>query len=96
MKPVPGDNEIFYRTKAEEFEISFFRRTPGEKQTIKNSGRPAVFLIIKGTAEIKWSSGNKILIDKYEKGASFLIPACLSEFEITFPVNTEFFVAGVP
>ncbi len=90
------EDEIIYKTIAEEFEVSHYRKESGFAQMKKSKGKLAVYLITEGTIEIIWKSGDIKSSQKFSKGESIFIPAALSEYEISTLSAAEYYVVKIP
>ena len=89
-------DDITYRTKADEFEISAYRKPAGFKASLHTENKPVVVLISDGNVEMKWSAEGKIYTEEYSKGDSFFIPAGLVEFEIYVINPAGYFIVRIP
>ena len=90
------EDEITFKTKAEEFEISLYQKQGGFQKKIKNEDKPAVCLIIEGTIEINWEYENNIHKQTFSKGESFFIPACLNEYELRIINPANYIIVNIP
>lgn len=91
-----NQDEVKYITAAEEFEVSYYNKLAGYKSEIKTRDIPFVYLLTSGSIRVKWESDGQIISEKYSKGESFFIPACLTSFEIYVPEHAEFFTVTIP
>ena len=62
----------------------------------KSNGKLAVFLIAEGTIEFSWNSGELKSSQLFTKGESILIPAALSEYQITTNGAADYYVVNIP
>ncbi len=90
------EDEVTYKTKAEEFEISSYQKQSGFRKKIKNDNKPIVYLIIEGTLEISWEYENSLHNQTFSKGESFFIPASLNEYEILLHNPANYIVVNIP
>ena len=90
------EDEVTYKTKAEEFEVSHFRKKDIFMRNHKSNGKLAVFLIAEGTIEFSWNSGELKSSQLFTKGESILIPAALSEYQITTNGAADYYVVNIP
>jgi mannose-6-phosphate isomerase len=96
MQPGDKTEETTYKTTAKEFEVSRFLKPKGFHQKYNSNDRPSVFLITKGSLDILWNFEGKNQSAKYSVGESFLIPAFLTQYEISTNNAIEFFTVRVP
>ncbi len=89
-------DEVTYRTGAEEFEVSSYNKPAGFGLNLKTEDRPFVYLITEGTMEIHWTSDARRFNEKFSKGESFFIPACINEYKISVTDPSEYFVVSIP
>ncbi len=89
-------DEVSYKTPAEEFEVSYSKKGTGYFEKIKSDDKPEVYLITDGNLKISWTTGDGVMSQKFSKGESFLIPAFLSEFEISSGEGVSFYKVKIP
>ena len=89
-------DEVTYKTGAEEFEVSSYRKPAGSKRKIKTEDKPFVCLVTGGTVEIKWELNGEKFMQKFSKGESFFVPAALAECEIFIVDTAEYFLVTIP
>ncbi len=89
-------DEFTYKTKAEEFQITRFKKEAGFKKICRSNDRPSVCLITGGEIEIVWSHAGMDYLHSFSKGESFFIPAFLSEYRMSSIGETDFFNVEIP
>ncbi|MHB8854212.1 MAG: mannose-6-phosphate isomerase, class I [Ignavibacteriaceae bacterium] len=90
------EDEVTYKTKAEEFEVSHYRKNRGYSLMKKSNDMLSVYLITEGTIEIAWNSGDIKSSLHFSRGESIFIPAALSEYEISILSAAEYFLVEIP
>ena len=90
------EDGVTYKTMAEEFEVSHYRKKDVFTRNVISNDRLAVFLIAEGTIEFSWNSGELKSSQLFTKGESILIPASLSEYQITTNSAADYFVVNIP
>jgi len=90
------EDEVTYHTKAQEFEVSHYRKKAGYTQNLKSNDKLSVYLIVEGALEVKWESGEVKSSQSFSKGESILIPAALSEYMISTTNAAEYYVVNIP
>jgi mannose-6-phosphate isomerase len=71
VTPEKSGSKTEYNTDAEEFKVVRIELSENKKVKIKQKSQLSIFLLVEGTAEIKWNNGNM----KLNKGDSIFIPA---------------------
>ena len=89
-------SEVKYKTPAEEFEVSYFKKDTGLDEKINSNDKPAVYLIYNGSLKVSWEYGEKKMSQKFSKGESFLVPASLAQYEIYSEEGMSFYKVEVP
>jgi mannose-6-phosphate isomerase len=84
--------EVVYRTPAPEFRVSRLRLEPGQERAESTGGGPAVLLVTRGDAGIRWTGGETEL----RRGQSVLIPALVEAFSLLAETPVELFKVTVP
>jgi mannose-6-phosphate isomerase len=90
------EDEIIYKTKAEEFEVSAYKKKIGFNRKIMNNNKPSVYLIINGEMDVRWTYEGKNYKEEFSKGEALLIPACLDEYEIFVTGEANYIVVKIP
>ena len=90
------NDEVIYKTPAEEFEVSYSKKGAGCLEKIKSKDKPEVYLVTGGELNITWASAGKMMSQKFSKGESFLIPAFLPEYEISSGEEVSFYKVEIP
>jgi mannose-6-phosphate isomerase len=90
------EDEITYKTEAEEFEVSAYKKKIGFSRKIINDDKPSVYLIIQGNLDVQWKYEGKNYREKFSKGEAFLIPACLDEYEIFVTDEANYVIVKIP
>ena len=96
INPQQNIDEVKYKTKAEEFEINYYRKQAGFNKKINNGDKPCIYLLIKGELEVNWYCSESIQKEIFSGGESFFIPAGLNNYEILVKQPAEYFVAAIP
>ena len=78
IKPKISRNRSEYRTEAEEFKVIKFDTLRKNKIKLTPGSQPSIFLLIEGSAVLKWKGGEIEL----EKGESVFIPASLGSTQL--------------
>jgi mannose-6-phosphate isomerase len=89
-------DDVVYRTSAEEFEITGYRKEPGYEAVFESGGRPAVVLITEGSLIVQWEDNGGWRSESFAKGESFLIPAILSRWRMSGSEKVGFYVVAIP
>ncbi len=84
-------DDVSYKTPAEEFEVSYSKKSSGYFEKIKSDNKPKVYLISNGNLKISWTTDGGIMSQKFSKGESFFIPAFLFDYEISVEDEAEFY-----
>ncbi len=87
---------VVYRTSAEEFEITGYRKEPGYEAVFESGGRPAVVLITEGSLTVQWEDDGYRRSEAFTKGESFLIPAILSRWWMSGNEKVKFCFVAIP
>ena len=90
------NDEVIYKTPAEEFEISYFNKNAGYSKKIKSNNKPEVYLISVGDLNVRWETESGTMSQKFSMGESFFIPAFLSEYEISVEEEAGFYRVEIP
>lgn len=78
ITPKKSGSKTEYNSDAEEFKVVRIEVTENNKVKINPNSRLSIFLLIEGTAELKWKKSNMTLT----KGESIFIPADMKSFFI--------------
>jgi len=89
-------DEITYKTKAEEFEVSAYKKQIGFNRKIMNDDKSIVYLMIQGTMDVRWKNEGKNYKEEFSKGEAFFIPACLNEYEIFITDAANYVIVEIP
>jgi len=89
-------DEIVYKTKAEEFEVACYRKSKNFSRILQTENKPSVFLIADGQLNVRWNINDDPGSLKFSKGESFLIPASLKEYEIANESKVKFYHVTIP
>ena len=89
-------DDVTYKTSAEEFEVSLFTKGNGFKKLCHSDDKPSVYLIAEGSLIVKWKFEGSICFTKFSKGESFLIPAFLFEYELSTNEEVKFYHVSIP
>lgn len=88
----PEAPEMVYPTPAEEFELRRLDLEPGAHHIMVTRGSVEIYLLVAGRVQIR-GGGEEA---HYDRGGSFLIPACLGTWQLTALEKTTLFKAIVP
>lgn len=89
-------DEVIYKTSAQEFEVSLFRKENGFKKLCSSNDRPSIYLIAEGSLTIKWYSNGISHYLEFSKGESFFLPAFLYEYELSANDKVKFYRVSIP
>lgn len=89
-------DEVIYKTPADEFEVSRYHKNNSFEKDCKSNGKPSIYLVYDGVLTVDWSNGEEKYLQKFSKGESFFIPACLSEYRISSETGAEYFEVEIP
>ncbi|MDX9955510.1 MAG: mannose-6-phosphate isomerase, class I [Anaerolineae bacterium] len=92
LHPEPELPEMCYITPAEEFELRRLDLEAGAQIEMPDRASVEVYLLTEGRVDVSWSGG----MEHYIPGESFLIPACLPEWQVTARERTTLFKVSVP
>ncbi len=87
---------VTYKTKAAEFEISYFEKDKTFRNYIQSHNKPLIYLVAEGILEVAWEFQGKNYKEKFSKGNSLFIPAGLPEFIISADDFIKFYLVTVP
>jgi mannose-6-phosphate isomerase len=96
LKAEAGTDEVTYRTAAQEFEVSQYKKPGGFRKKYFSNDRPTVYLVTRGSLEVYWNCDETEHTLKFAKGDSFFVPAALPQYEISSNDNVEFFIVVIP
>ena len=89
-------DEVKYKTDAEEFEVTYYNKPADLRKKKNTKNKPSIYLVTKGTIEIKCKVKEKIKNEIFSKGESFFMPAVLGDYEIFVKEQAEYFETGIP
>jgi mannose-6-phosphate isomerase len=90
------EDEVIYKTAAEEFEVSAFQKAEGFNKYYKSEDKPVIILILDGEVEASWNNKGQKNSERFFKGESFLIPANLTEFNLKCKKDSKYFIVRIP
>lgn len=88
--------EAVYQSPATEFRVRRFQLSPGSEKDVQTCGRPAILLMTRGGAEIRWKTSSDVDSMPWHTGQSILIPALLRSFRLAPSESLEMYMAEVP
>ncbi|MGE5456832.1 MAG: mannose-6-phosphate isomerase, class I [Methanococcaceae archaeon] len=89
-------DEYSYHTAASEFEVSIYTKKAGFRKDFSSGNKPAIFLIMKGSVEVKYKKNEIQASEVFSKGDTFLIPAALEEFSVFCTEEASFYQIEIP
>lgn len=92
----PDEAPMVYPAPCEEFEVHRWIVKAGQNLSVTRPDGPEVILVIKGRGRIFWRENGQLLIEPYDKGHSFLIPALLTVYGLEAETRTVAFTVRVP
>ena len=87
---------INYITKAEEFEVTAYKKEAGYSRGFSNINKPLVIIITEGSLDIQWTEGGEEYSESFSKGESILIPAFLRDYKFSCNKATKYFLVKIP
>jgi mannose-6-phosphate isomerase len=90
------DDEVVYKTSAEEFEVTAFQKKQEFIKLYKSEDKPVIILIMDGEIELTWNFNGGHNSECFVKGESILIPANLYEYKLTCRKDSKYFLVGIP
>ena len=89
-------DEVVYKTGAEEFEISAFKKQGEFIKDFVSDDKPSVCLITEGVLEVSWEAGNEKKSEQFKKGQAFFVPASLKKYTFNSGSHVKYFIVNIP
>jgi len=89
-------DEVYFKTTADEFEVSLFEKNENYIEDRKSNDKPSVFLIMEGSLELSWNNANDEHKIEFFKGNALFIPAALTNYKIRAVSSAKYFVVEIP
>ena len=89
-------DRVNYITKAEEFEVTAYKKDADFSRDFSNINKLLVILIMEGLLNIEWVENGNEHSENFSKGESFLIPAILHEYKLSCDETTKYFLVKIP
>jgi len=87
---------VVYRTSAEEFEITGYQKDRRFDAMFESGTKPVLVLTAGGSLTVQWEDEGERGSEVFTKGESFLIPAMLSQWQMSCTENVRFFSVSIP